>query len=316
MMDAILDTRKDVLKKTKELDAANAKFNKAGIAFSRKVVNLLYDAIQEKTGIDPFFFSMHKQESSDIGSGIYGEEGNQRDYRGQIHFLYSVSLPTFVLAFLDGIEAHEMYTGNKWRKLAHDKALQRDLETLLQLLRKNGYGEEDMSLTEILSGNPRAMAFAAGFDDMRGIVHYNERLVSDAEKRHLEAAEKVCPGFGKDYKLGHFEGCATRGNPMRGPKYRQQFLNFCLVFDPEDEPKDGQENKQCKEFLSFRVNIGSESCPDSAWMSGVPWQFNEFLNEFLSSNASPESVAAKVFDAFRFNESEPQEERRAPGPSM
>lgn len=297
-MDAILKARKNVIKKQEELSSARAEFNQAGLVFSRKVVNLLYASIQEKTGIDPFFYTMHKDENSEIGFG----DDEEQNYHGEIHFLCSVSFPTFVAAFLDRIDARELraYTENSRRGFGHGKVLKRDLETLLRLLRENGYGDENMSLMEILSNNPRAMAFAAGFDDVRGLVLYNEKIAKDAERRNIEIAEKTCPGFGEDYKLGHFKGYDSRGDRSFCAKYRQQHLNFCLRFDPEYD-------------FSFLMNIGAKDCPDSSRGTSVPWQFDESL----SRNTTPEAVAARIFDAFRFNEpKEKEEERYSPGLSM
>lgn len=300
MIDAIFNARENVIKKRRELSAARDEFDNAGLAFSRKVVNLLYDSIQGKTGIDPFFYTMHKEEQSDIGAG----DDEEQNYHGQIHFICSVSFPTFVAAFLDRIDAKELraYTENSRRGFGHGKVLKRDLETLLQLLRENGYGDENMSLMETLSDNPRAMAFAAGFDDVRGLILYNEKIAKDAERRNLEMAEKICPGFGEDYKLGHLKGYDSRGDRALCAKYRQQHLNFCLRFDPEDTP-----------VLSFLVNIGGEACPNSARDTNVPWQFGESLPR----HTVPEAVAARIFDAFRFNEPKVKEEERySPGLSM
>lgn len=296
-MNPILEASRKIVEAQKAINAMVDEFDSRGLAFSRKVIGLVFDGLQERTGVDPFFFSMHKQTASHIGRGRHGWEGDEQDYRGETHFLYATSIPTLATAFIEKPGFRN----------------ETDLQNLHRLLLENGYGEKDMPLAEILADDPKAMAFAAGFDDIK-FLHYNEQIVHNAEQRYLENSEKICPGFGEDYKKGHFEAyrLGTGEYGWYPPKYRHPYLTFCLIFQPTDDDCFAEpEEKEPR--LRFLVTTGKKACPDSSPGTTVKWR----ISEKLSPDATPEDVATQILDTFRIEKSvTKKEESASPGPSM
>lgn len=309
-MNNILDHYNTVKTRKNALSMAKREMNQSGLRFCKEVTNRIcskiYDRIYEN--VPYMLFQVNKKEYSSIKSGVSGWEGDEENYFGEIHFHYAVSIPTSVTAFIERINA-DCISGRSFHKVGYDFQNGDYQNLLLRLLQENGYGDKNIPLTQILSGNMNALAFASGFDDMNKFLHYNEVIVKDAEQKYLQAAENIIPGFGEDYKRGHFAAYKYGAEEyakrimVNKPDYRHSYLTFCLKFNTEEDEICIENDHQ---RFAYKFHVGKTACPDSSPGTSYIWYVPD--REKISSHVSPEEVATKIFQSFEFNIPAPKQD--------